>query len=397
MMIEVLRFLESIFFQPLTYLFILGLLLLGLQRVRRERRSFGLKVYGTFNEVWYAIGPSLLIGLIGSILMMGIGVALPTGIVILLTLSYIITMLSLQFRYLSPLLAVGLAMILTYFFPYFHLGGHSGWLGSWIHDIQSKWLWDLGVFLAIGALMEGVLLYVWGWRHSSPRLINSKRGKCVGAHEASHMWILPFLFLLPVSGHLQRMGWWPLAQGTSFSIVLFPIGVGVQQLITYALPKKAIRLSGLWVIVTGVILAILVAVSYFYLSTPLLLSAAIFGILSRLGLVLCHYYLLDNSPFHFTDVSNGLRVVGVIPGTPAATMDVKIGEVIVSVNGKAVTSEQEFYEALHLNLAYCKIDVIDEEGEIRFVKGMTHENDLHQIGFLFLEPSKRTKAFDGLA
>lgn len=389
MLLDILKGIISLLIQPLTYLLILGLVLLGLQRVRRERRSFGLKVYGTFNEVWFAVSPSLLMGLIGSIILMGLGIALPTGVVILLTITYIITMLSLQFRYLSPLLAVSLAILVMAFFPTFNNG--SGQLAIWFGQIKHGYLWEMGVLLAVGALMEGVLLIFWGWRHSSPRLINSKRGKKVGAQEASHMWILPFLFLLPVGGHIDRLAWWPLSHGVHFGLVLFPLGVGVQQLITYSLPKKALQRSGQWIVITAVIIGLLVAASYFYWTKPLILIAAVFAILSRLGIVLFHHYLLDTKPFYYKDGPEGLRVVGIIPGTPAASMDVRIGEVIVNVNGREVHSEPDFYEGLHQNLAYCKIDVLDQEGEVRFVKGMTHENDLHNIGFLFIEPSNRVK------
>ncbi len=389
MLIDILKGILSLLIQPLTYLLILGLVLLGLQRVRRERRSFGLKVYGTFNEVWFAVSPSLIMGLIGSFVLMGLGIALPTGIVILLTITYIITMLSLQFRYLSPLLAVSLAILVMLFFPSNPSG--TGRIATWLSQLKHGHLWEMGVLLAVGALLEGLLLIFWGWRHSSPRLINSKRGRKVGAQEASHMWILPFLFLLPVGGHVGRLDWWPLSHGTHFGLVLFPLGVGVQQLITYSLPKKALQRSGQWIVLTSVIIGLLVAGSYFYWTKPLILTAALLGIVSRLGIVLFHHYLLDTKPFYYKDVTDGLRVVGIIPGTPASSMDVKIGEVIVNVNGHVVRSERDFYEGLHQNLAYCKIDVLDQDGELRFVKGMTHENDLHQIGFLFIEPSNRAK------
>jgi len=37
------------------------------------------------------------------------------------------------------------------------------------------------------------------------------------------------------------------------------------------------------------------------------------------------------------------------------------------------------------------MEVLDHNGEPRFVKGAIHENDLHHIGLLFLEPSRRVK------
>lgn len=389
MLTDILKGILSLFIQPLTYLFIFGLFLLGLQRVRRERRSFGLKVYGTFNEVWFAISPSLLMGLLGSIILMGLGISLPIGVIVLLTAAFIITMLTLQFRYLSPLLAVGLTIFIIVFLPPIHTGVH--FINNWFTDIYNASLWELGVLLAVGALLEALLLIIWGWRHSSPRLINSKRGKMVGGQEASHMWIVPVLFLIPM-GHITGGHWWPLSHGTSFGLGIFPLGIGLQQLITYSLPKKAVQRSGGWVLLTALVITLLVGLSYFHWTKTLVLIAALIGILSRLGLVLFHYFMLDNKPFYYTEVSDGLRVVGIIPGSPAETMDVKIGEVIVNVNGHPVRTERDFYEGLHLNLAYCKIDIMDHDGELRFVKGMTHENDLHQIGFLFIEPSNRVKA-----
>ena len=47
----------------------------------------------------------------------------------------------------------------------------------------------------------------------------------------------------------------------------------------------------------------------------------------------------------FIQRKNGLRILGIIPGTPAERLDILIGETIIKVNGIKINTEQEFYSA----------------------------------------------------
>lgn len=51
--------------------------------------------------------------------------------------------------------------------------------------------------------------------------------------------------------------------------------------------------------------------------------------------------------------------------------------------------QKEFYKALQKNRAYCKLEVLNSEGEVRFVQGALFEGDHHELGILTVEDRKK--------
>ena len=43
------------------------------------------------------------------------------------------------------------------------------------------------------------------------------------------------------------------------------------------------------------------------------------------------------------------------------------------------------YEALQINAAHCRLEVLDHNGEIRLTQHVVHRNDNHKIGLLVVE------------
>lgn len=374
----------TFFLNPIVYLLVIALFLYSAQRVRRERRSFRVKAYGMFNTIFASIGPSLLIGLSGSVVLTLAGVGLTPGVIVLLSGAYFVTLLTCQQRFLSPALACGLTLAAAYFMPVFTTPYPL--VNQWIKDIHTMDYLSFGIFMTVGLLAETTLIYFWGARQTSPRLISSRRGGLVGAHEACQLWIVPLFCLVPVPGAIHAIGQWPfIANGTSFSFALFPLGVGIAQLITHALPVATIQKTARWMLLTSCATAVFVGVFYFFHLPILVVLGGIAALISRLVLVWYHHHLRETRPFYFIMPNRGLRVVGAIPNSLGARMGIIPGEEILRVNDLEVSSVYDFYEALQKHAAYCKLEVIDRFGEQRFAKGPIHEDDDHKIGLLLLE------------
>ncbi|MCI1858768.1 MAG: PDZ domain-containing protein [Sporolactobacillus sp.] len=377
------------FCNPLFYLLLAGLFLFSAQRVKRERRSFRVKAYGMFNTIFRSTGPSLIVGAAGSAVLLISGAALPAGALALVSAMYLLIMVTTQLRFLSPAIAGGAALCVAYIFP--NVRTSFPLLNGWIADIRGVDFISFGIFVAVGILTECLLVYGWGARQTSPRLIRSRRGGgLVGAHEASELWIVPLLLLVPSVGPLHSTGWWPLLSGTgpSFGFALFPLGVGISQLITHTLPRLAIRRTGHWLLITAALfIAVVVCADVFRL--PVLTACGgLFILISRLALVYYQHWLRENRPFYFIMPKNGLRVVGVVPHSLGDRMGVRPGEEILRVNDIDIRSTDDFYQALQKHAAYCKLEVIDAVGEPRFTKGAIHQDDGYKIGLLFLESDR---------
>ncbi|MDD9148083.1 MULTISPECIES: PDZ domain-containing protein [unclassified Sporolactobacillus] len=387
----------SFFYNPVFYLLVLGLFLFSIQRVKRERLSFHIKAYGMFNTVFASVAPSLIMGAFGSALLLLSGTALPAGVIVLLSCAYLLIMLTTQLRFLSPAIAGGAAMIVAYWLP--NIRTPYPLVNGWIDDIRGVDFFSFGIFLVTGLLIECLLVYGWGARQTSPRLIDSRRGSKVGAHEASALWIVPLFFLVPSAGPVGSIGLWPFVSGSghSFGFALFPLGVGIAQLITHTLPKRAVRTTGHWLLVNFFVTGLFVGLSYLFHLPLLAVIGGALALIGRLALIGYHHYLREKRPFYFIRPTKGIRVVGVIPNSLGDRMGIRLGEEILRVNDQDVVGEYDFYEALQQRAAYCKLEVIDRFGEPRFAKGPIHQDDGHRIGLLFLEAeewldNRKTKA-----
>lgn len=389
MVLDILKGIFSIFIHPLFYLIILAQLIFGYQRIRRERLSFGLKVYGILEHMGITVIPSLIVGLIGSVVMLGVGIAVPYGFLVLITLCYVIILVTLQVRYVSATVAVGLAILVSYFLPNLHT--QLTFINRIISDIHQVSFQSVGSLLVVTLIIESILISFWGTKQISPRLINSKRGKKVGALEANQLWLFPLFMLIPISSSIPRIGWWPLTYTglDHFSLLLVPFAIGFQQLIGHTVPEKAVSHSAKWVVFTTGFATVLVGLDWWLHDSLLIIFAAGLAVLSRISLIIYHQYLFTSKPFFLSERQDGLIIVGVIPDSPADSMEIKVGERIRRVNEQEVHSEVEFYEAIQLNAAFCKLEVIDHQNELRLVHSAIYERDYHTIGLLFLESSKR--------
>lgn len=374
----------TFFVNPIVYLLVLALFLYSAQRVRRERRSFRVKAYGMFNTIFASVLPSLIVGLIGSLALIVAGVSLAPGVIVLFSLAYFVMLLTCQQRLLSPAIAGGLTLVAAYLIPVVQTPYPL--INRWIAEIHALDYLSFGIFLIVGLLVETMLIYFWGANQTSPRLISGNRGGLVGAQEACQLWIAPLFFLVPVSGAIPAIGPWPfVSDGTSFSFAIFPLGVGLAQLITHALPKQAVRQTARWMMATSCISAIFVGAACLLRLPILVVVGGVAALISRLFLVWYHHHLRETRPFYYVMPNRGLRLIGVIPHSLGARLGIIPGEEILRVNDLEVGSVFEFYDALQKHAAYCKLEVIDRFGEQRFVKGPIHEDDDYKIGLLFLE------------
>ena len=61
----------------------------------------------------------------------------------------------------------------------------------------------------------------------------------------------------------------------------------------------------------------------------------------------------------YTNSSLGLKILAVLPNSPADKLGIMVGETIYKVNGLQVKSRQQMYEAMLRNSAYCKLEIFN--------------------------------------
>jgi hypothetical protein len=380
---ELIEGIGLLFLHPLFYGFIFVAFLIGLKRVKRERKEFKVKVHPVIDNLIFSLLPGILIGLIGSVIFITAGVTLPIGMIALIGMMYVILAITMKTRFMAPAYAVSLAAIAGLLLPKLNTG--MALVDKWIEDIQNTPLDSLAVILGVLLIQEGILILWKGADRTSPRLFKGKRGHYVGAHEATRFWIVPQFLVLPV-GSIPVLDWWPLFPmgAVGFSFFLVPFAIGYRQLVTHTLPVEAIKHLGKQVTLLGFLVLAIAAAGHFY-NLPLLIAIAIAaGLAGRELITLITSQRDDTRPSLFVQRDKGVIILAVVPETPAAKMGLKVGEIIVKVNGVTLTHETSLYKALQINAAYCKLEVLDLNGEIRFVQGSLYQNEHHQLGVLLV-------------
>lgn len=386
-LMEFLKGTLNIFLHPIFYYSFFIAAVLGVARVKRERKNFSVRAENAYYELRQLIPLGLAIGMGTSILTIVAGLTLPFATVLFVAAITILLSFTTKLRLLSPVYTVGFAFFLTIF------AGGENWsipfFQSAFEQLEGKIYPSIAALLSLLVIGEGLLILLNGKKGTSPKLVNSKRGLQVGVHEVKRIWMVPIFLLVPGTALTAPFEWWPVftVGSESYSILLVPFVIGFHQRVQGMLPKEAIQALGKRVAGLGILLAFLSIGSYW---VPLLSIAVVaLAIIGREVLSLRQRMAEDNLPFYFSKRNNGVMILGVLPESPASKMSLQVGELVTKVNGTPVYDEKGFYEALQHNRAHCKLEVLDVNGQVRFVQRALYEGDHHELGILFVQEKKQ--------
>ncbi|SHF88869.1 PDZ domain-containing protein [Ornithinibacillus halophilus] len=376
-LLEIAKGIGRLFLNPLLYWFILLLFFTGYKRVKQERKQFGIKVFDIFSEWRDTWVLTLLLGIFISIISIMLGLVFSIETLLILSFVTIILSVTLQLSLLSASYTIGLSYILLLVFPLFFDS-----IGSWTLFEEINFT-GLVILLAIFLLVESHLLSKTERNETFPSLTLGTRGSWIGQHTIKKAAIIPFFTLIPTGLIPAIEPYWPYLTigGENYGLILFPFVIGYKHQVKGMLSiEAAVRLSKslFWL----AILVLLIAISSIMIEW-LSLVAIVIAILGR-EYINYRHRLEDNSKTPIFYQSNqGLKVLSIIPGSPADRLDIQVGETITKVNGTRISNEQEFYEALQDTGAFFKIELLDINGEIRFVQSAIYEGDHHELGILF--------------
>ncbi|UUZ91191.1 hypothetical protein LJK87_36605 [Paenibacillus sp. P25] len=178
--------------------------------------------------------------------------------------------------------------------------------------------------------------------------------------------------------------WTPLLGGElwqgGWTIVGFPVMIGFAEMTMSRLPKAKVRLSSNLLVLYSLILLAFAALAAW---VPVVtLPAAILAILLHEGIVwFSRWDEAHRNPI-FVHSNRGLKILGIIPGSPAQELGVQTGETIHKVNGIPVRSRSELHQAIQTNPAFCRLEILNLEGESKFVKRAIFSGEHHQLGMI---------------
>lgn len=373
----------QVWLNPVLYFAFFLALIVAFFRVKKERLHFYIRIYDVVSDLYHTFIPGLLAGLLLSGIFIGVGFVLSKGIVILLAAVTVLLSCLFQPRVLSSAYVIFVTAVGIVFLPDW-LNSFT-WLSELAADLQVKWLPNLLLIGVVLLFMEALLIMFQAKRQVSPRRVSGKRGKPVGGFEVNRIWLVPAFIAIPGTV-IERVHWWPLfGDGSLFTFLLFPFLIGFRQFQTYDLPEKALKRDGLRVAVLAALFLPLAILTYVYKwpAAAFVFTALMF--IFRLSLYKFEQKQSTLKQEYFTLKNKGLQILAIVPKTPAAEMNLKVGETIQRVNGIDVNNATQFYEALQTNPTFFKLEVIDENGEVRFEQRALYDQDHHSLGLLFVD------------
>ncbi|WP_226655387.1 PDZ domain-containing protein [Pseudalkalibacillus hwajinpoensis] len=380
--LSLLKGIMSFFLHPLTYITIIGAFILGRSRVKRDRRDFHTRVHDVLDDVVFAVVPSLMIGAAFLLLNLFLGLTVPFSATVAMSIAALLLLLTGQIRFLSPAFVMILPVLAVMFYTPMDVGNDT--LNQLQKGIGSTSFIALALLAGFLVFIEGYLIATNAGKQTSPRLVESKRGKIVGSHEMQRIWLLPLFLFLP-AGNVEALSWWPLLHfgEQTYTFLLLPFPIGFRKLIHHALPLPEMKTNGRQVALNGAGTVIIGLASYFLDNQWVALAAIGFVIVGRASILLLHRG--KNKPAYFNERNEGLVILGILPGSPADQMSLQVGEVISKVNGLSLGKGVDFYTALQRNAAFCKLEVLDINGEVRFEQKALYNNTHHELGLLFVK------------
>lgn len=379
------------------------------RQARMEEHLFGAPFSRPLRQTMTSLGFGLLGGIIASILMVTMGIPLSESLGLVYVWPVVLTLMLIRPRFMCFAYGggvVGLASlmlrVLAQVFP--ALGGIGLFAGLMAVDISA-----LMALVGLLHLTESFLIYVSGHINAGPVIIQNPRGELVGGFMLQRFWPLPMAALFAeivlesgiADGGIGMPDWWPLLQPAAqpgpgmivlFSLLPIVAALGYSDLAVSTSPRQKSRISARNLSVYSLALLALSILAGQWRFLELL--PVLFAPLGHEFLIQAGNHrewagrpLLAPSP-------RGIKLLAVLPGSPAQEKGLTTGWIIAKVNGLDVDNSRQLAHALNLFPGLADLDVISPEGNPSTIQ-------LHQrqgtLGLIPVPDGSRTGAFLNLA
>ncbi|GIO33344.1 MULTISPECIES: PDZ domain-containing protein [Paenibacillus] len=375
--------LVQLLLQPFYYISILFVMLMYRRQVLLERKLFHVRLHSWGLQTWRTFIGGLLAGISVSLVIAFLGISLSQEAVVCIWIVAIILLLF-RVRYLCFAYSIGVLGVIQFVLGFFPGFSPAGLAGTAVDTVRGLDIPALLALVAVLHLAEALLVKLQGAGFANPLFMESKRGKLVGAYQMQAFWPIPLFLLIPAHTGGAVLPWTPLLGGdgwsAGFSMAALPVVIGFSEMTQSMLPQAKAGKTFKRLLAYSIVLLGLSLLAAWW--KPLAIVAAVVSILAHEGLL--WYSRLEeqqNSPM-FVHPQQGLKVLGVIPGSPAHELGIKAGETVVKINGIGIRSKEQMHAALRKNPAFCKLEVRNLQGESKFLQRAIYAGDHHQLGVI---------------
>lgn len=323
-------------------------------------------------------GLGLLGGLLGSLLLVFIGIDLQSvGILHLWVIAIILMLISP--RYLCFAYAGGILAMISLFFGYPQIS-----------------IPQLMALIAILHMIESLLIILNG--HFNPIPVYVKEGKQIrGGFNLQKFWPIPLVALIgagvadPTSG-VMMPEWWPLlkdyggfAEGRTYTLLPVLAILGYGEISTTCSPDEKARKSALHLFVFSItLLGLSLLASNWDIFLPIV---ALFSPLGHELVIWLGMKEERSKQPKYVKPAQGLGILAIETPTLASRMGLKSGDIIMSINGKAVARKNQLLE--EIDRAYSVALEIKRDNKI--IKLTSKNNFDNELGIIFVPDEESRK------
>ncbi len=385
-LIEIVTAIGRFLLNPLLYIVIIFAILLGYRRVKQERKYFNRRIIWGWTELIGQWKDGWLYALLISLISMIAGLTVPKEFLIILIAVSIVALVLYFINALSPIFTMGIATLAIWAMSYYH------WSFSWWKisfedvNLDDGAVVTITILTGLCVISEGLLIRRAAMKVTTPSIEKTKRGMQAIVYRSRNVWVLPIFFVMPGDAISAVLPYWPLFTigDSQFAFVLFPFVIGFAKLVRKELPALKLPKIGRSVLLLGQLILIGGLAAYF---EPMI-GFLTLGIGALIRIIMSIYFAQQDKTDHYAVApsTKGAIIAAVLPDSPAEKMGLLAGECIRKVNGVTIFTENELYEALQLNAAHCRLEVLDRNNEIRLTQHVIYSNDHYRIGLLLAEP-----------
>ena len=370
----ILKLIGSYLLTPVLWLGILYVIISYNQRINKERKQFRVAINKDFYEGRNFIKYGLFFFVMGSLISMILGLTLPTNSVYIYQILVVLAFLINGFSTTSMLLVMTAAGILELVVPRF-----ITFFGDVFPEISGP-SWLLLIFISI--LADYYLTRNMKKHPLSPKIKSGKRGRNIATYLGRETVVFPLLAVIPSGTLSSTLNFWPVFNigNQKFSLILFPIFISTSVKVIKRAKERVIqdKLKNIELLL-GLTFVLIVLTKF--MSKLFLISLIILTVVSIFFEIKLRKKEKDANSW-YVETDEGIRIISVQPETPAAKMKLQPGDVILTCNNRVVNSEEEFYQALQLNSAYCHVKVRTYEGDLRIAESAIFMDSPHEIGLI---------------
>ena len=369
---------------PLYVLAMVIIYILYRRQIYIQRKSFYTRLTSAAKETGRSVLWGGLAGLVVSLLMSVVGTKLESGAVWWL---WAFTLLGVVFRvrFFCMAYAVGAVGILhglTAAIPAFGAWAVSSPITAPLTTVHVPSLLLVVAFLHC---FEAFSMQRESLRAATPLYVQGKRGKTVGAFQLQRYCPIPLFLLVPATGGSGFEAEWPLlstieAGAAGWSLLFVPFVIGYSERTETLLPAQKGYKTSLRLYVYSLAALALAFIGEWLPPATIVCALLAIGLHETVRYIGAREERLG-SP-RFAADADGLKLLGALPGSPAAQMGIRPGEIVVRANGIPVRDRDGLHAALQENPAFCKLEVINLEGETKFLQRPIYAGDHHLLGLL---------------